>query len=64
MSKGTEEEKDQVRKGVLQAITDTEATLDLLRETYDILALKRLSDIIVTQELSLKELKNLYNEPG
>jgi hypothetical protein len=64
MAKATEEEKDQVRKGVLQAITNTESTIDLLRESYDVSAFKRLSDIIVAQELSLKELKDLYNSIG
>lgn len=62
MAKATEEEKDQVRKGVLQAISNTESTIDLLRESYDVAAFKRLSDIIVAQELSLKELRNLDNE--
>jgi len=38
MAKATEEEKDQVRKGVLQAITNTESTIDLLRESYDVSA--------------------------
>ena len=61
MAKATEEEKDQVRKRVLQAITNTESTIDLLRESYDVAAFKRLSDIIVAQELSLNELKDLYN---
>jgi hypothetical protein len=61
MAKATEEEKDQVRKGVLQAISNTESTIDVLRESYDSAAFKRLSDIIVAQELSLKELKDLYN---
>jgi len=64
MAKATEEEKDQVRKRVLQAITNTESTIDLLRESYDVAAFKRLSDIIVAQELSLKELKDLYNSIG
>jgi hypothetical protein len=64
MAKATEEEKDQVRKRVLQAITNTESTIDLLRESYDVTAFKRLSDIIVAQELSLKELKDLYNSIG
>jgi hypothetical protein len=64
MAKATEEEKDQVRKGVLQAISNTESTIDLLRESYDVAAFKRLSDIIVAQELSLKELKDLYNSIG
>ena len=64
MSRATEEEKEQVRKSVLQAVTNTESTIDLLRESYDIIALKRTSDIIVAQELSLKELKDLYNSIG
>jgi hypothetical protein len=64
MAKATEEEKDQVRKGVLQAISNTESTIDLLRGSYDVAAFKRLSDIIVAQELSLKELKDLYNSIG
>jgi hypothetical protein len=64
MAKATEEEKDQVRKGVLQAISNTESTIDLLRESYDVAAFKRLSDIIVAQDLSLKELKDLYNSIG
>jgi len=64
MARATEEEKDQVRKGVLQSITNTESTIDLLRESYDVAAFKRLSDIIVAQELSLKELKDLYNSIG
>jgi hypothetical protein len=62
MAKATEEEKDQVSKRVLQAITNTESTIDLLRESYDVAAYKRLSDIIVAQELSLNELRNLNNE--
>ena len=62
MAKATEEEKDQVRKRVLQAISNTESTIDLLRESYDVAAFKRLSDIIVAQELSLNELRNLDNE--
>ena len=62
MAKATEEEKDQVRKRVLQAIANTESTIDLLRESYDVAAFKRLSDIIVAQELSLNELRNLGNE--
>jgi len=62
MSRATEEEKDQVRKRVLQAIANTESTIDLLRESYDVAAFKRLSDIIVAQELSLNELRNLGNE--
>ena len=62
MARATEEEKDQVRKRVLQAITNTESTIDLLRESYDVAAFKRLSDIIVAQELSLNELRNLDNE--
>jgi hypothetical protein len=62
MAKATEEEKDQVRKRVLQAISNTESTIDLLRESYDVSAYKRLSDIIVAQELSLNELRNLDNE--
>jgi hypothetical protein len=61
MAKATEEEKEEVRKRVLQSITNTEATIDLLRESYDVTAYKRLSDIIVAQELSLKELKDLYH---
>ncbi len=64
MSKATEEEKDQVRKHVLQAITSTEATIDSLRNSYDVAAFKRVSDIVVAQELSLKELKDLYNSIG
>jgi hypothetical protein len=60
--KSSEEEKDQVSKRVLQAITNTESTIDLLRESYDVAAYKRLSDIIVAQELSLNELRNLNNE--
>jgi len=64
MARATEEEKDQVRKRVLQAIANTESTIDLLRESYDVAAFKRLSDIIVAQELSLKELKDLYNSIG
>lgn len=64
MSRATEEEQEQVRKSVLQAVINTEATIDLLRESYDIIALKRTSDIIVAQELSLKELKDLYNSIG
>ena len=62
MAKATEEEKDQVSKRVLQAIANTESTIDLLRESYDVAAYKRLSDIIVAQELSLNELRNLNNE--
>jgi hypothetical protein len=62
MARATEEEKDQVRKRVLQAIANTESTIDLLRESYDVAAFKRLSDIIVAQELSLNELRNLCNE--
>ena len=62
MAKATEEEKDQVSKRVLQAIANTESTIDLLRESYDVAAFKRLSDIIVAQELSLNELRNLCNE--
>jgi hypothetical protein len=62
MSRANEEEKDQVRKRVLQAIANTESTIDILRESYDVVAYKRLSDIIVSQELSLKELRNLDNE--
>jgi len=62
MARATEEEKDQVRKRVLQAIANTESTIDLLRESYDVAAYKRLSDIIVAQELSLNELRNLNNE--
>jgi hypothetical protein len=61
MSRATEEEKAEVRKRVLQAIENTESTIDLLRESYDVAAFKRLSDIIVAQELSLKELKDLYH---
>jgi hypothetical protein len=64
MARATEEEKEQVRKRVLQAIANTESTIDLLRESYDVAAFKRLSDIIVAQELSLKELKDLYNSIG
>jgi hypothetical protein len=64
MAKATEEEKAEVRKRVLQAIANTESTIDLLRESYDVAAFKRLSDIIVTQEVSLKELKDLYNSIG
>ena len=62
MARATEEEKDQVSKRVLQAIANTESTIDLLRESYDVAAYKRLSDIIVAQELSLNELRNLCNE--
>jgi hypothetical protein len=62
MAKATEEEKDQVSKRVIQAIANTESTIDLLRESYDVAAFKRLSDIIVVQELSLNELKNLNKE--
>ena len=62
MAKATEEEKDQVSKRVLQAIANTESTIVLLRESYDVAAYKRLSDIIVAQELSLNELRNLNNE--
>ena len=62
MSRATEEEKAEVRKRVLQAIANTESTIDLLRESYDVAAFKRLSDIIVAQELSLNELRNLCNE--
>jgi hypothetical protein len=62
MAKATDEEKDQVSKRVLQAIANTESTIDLLRESYDVAAYKRLSDIIVAQELSLNELRNLNNE--
>ena len=62
MARATEEEKEEVRKRVLQAIANTESTIDLLRESYDVAAFKRLSDIIVAQELSLNELRNLDNE--
>ena len=62
MAKATEEEKDQVSKRVIQAIANTESTIDLLRESYDVAAFKRLSDIIVVQELSLNDLKNLNKE--
>ena len=62
MARATEEEKAEVRKRVLQAISNTESTIDLLRESYDVAAFKRLSDIIVAQELSLNELRNLCNE--
>ena len=62
MSRATEEEKDQVRKRVLQAISNTELTIINLRESYDVAAFKRLSDIIVAQELSLNELRNLNKE--
>jgi len=62
MARATEEEKAEVRKRVLQAIANTESTIDLLRESYDVAAFKRLSDIIVAQELSLNELRNLCNE--
>lgn len=62
MSRATEEEKAEVSKRVLQAIANTESTIDLLRESYDVAAFKRLSDIIVAQELSLNELRNLCNE--
>jgi hypothetical protein len=62
MTRATEEEKAEVRKRVLQAIANTESTIDLLRESYDVAAFKRLSDIIVAQELSLNELRNLCNE--
>ena len=62
MAKATEEEKDQVSKRVIQAIANTESTIDLLRESYDVAAFKRLSDIIVVQELSLNELRNLDKE--
>ena len=62
MARATEEEKAEVRKRVLQAIANTESTIDLLRESYDVAAFKRLSDIIVAQELSLNELRNLNNE--
>ena len=64
MARATEEEKAEVRKRVLQAIANTESTIDLLRESYDVAAFKRLSDIIVAQELSLKELKDLYYTIG
>lgn len=47
---------------VLQAIKNTEESLNILGEAYASAAYKRLSDIIITQELSLKELKNLYND--
>ena len=62
MARATEEEKAEVRKRVLQAISNTESTIDLLRESYDVAAFKRLSDIIVAQELSLNELRNLDKE--
>ena len=62
MARATEEEKAEVRKRVIQAIANTESTIDLLRESYDVAAFKRLSDIIVAQELSLNELRNLCNE--
>ena len=62
MARATEEEKAEVRKRVLQAIANTESTIDLLRESYDVAAFKRLSDIIVAQELSLNELRNLDKE--
>ena len=62
MARATEEEKAEVSKRVLQAISNTESTIDLLRESYDVAAFKRLSDIIVAQELSLNELRNLCNE--
>lgn len=62
MARATEEEKAEVSKRVLQAISNTEYTIDLLRESYDVAAFKRLSDIIVAQELSLNELRNLCNE--
>jgi hypothetical protein len=58
------EEKEEVRKRLLQSIANTESTIDLLRESYDVIALKRTSDIIVAQELSLKELKDLYYTIG
>lgn len=62
MARASEEEKAEVRKRVLQSIANTESTIDLLRESYDVAAFKRLSDIIVAQELSLNELRNLDNE--
>ena len=62
MSRATEEEKNHVHTRVRQAIANTELTILNLRESYDVAAYKRLSDIIVAQELSLNELRNLDNE--
>ena len=38
MARATEEEKAEVSKRVLQAIANTESTIDLLRESYDVAA--------------------------
>ncbi len=58
------EEKQEVLKGVDHAINATEQTVLALKDTYEFSHLKRISDILVAQELSLKELKDLRNSIG
>lgn len=53
------EQQDLTQEGVAEAIKAVEHVLDVLSQVYEAKAEKRVADIIVAQELSLKELKAL-----
>ncbi len=51
--------QDELNQRIATAVANCEELIHQLRLSYDIKPNKRLSDIIVTQELSLMELKAL-----
>jgi F0F1-type ATP synthase delta subunit len=53
------EQQDLTQEGVAEAIKAVEHVLDVLGQVYEAKAEKRVADIIIAQELSLKELKAL-----
>lgn len=53
------EQEEFLQEGIAEAIKAVEHVLDVLGQVYESKAEKRVADIIVAQELSLKELKAL-----
>lgn len=53
------EQEEFLQAGIAEAIKAVEHVLDVLGQVYESKAEKRVADIIVAQELSLKELKSL-----
>ena len=51
--------QDELTQMITKAVANCEELLDNLRMSYDLKPNKRVSDIIVSQELSLMELKAL-----
>lgn len=53
--------KEEQVNNLLKSITNTEETLELLRNEYAEKASNPLYSIIIAQELSLREMKKLYH---